>query len=203
MAGKRKARRGKAAGEDLSKPSSWRLQHGGFDDGVRGADPDNGTPILHRRAIDSLGVLLANDTITAQMHEAGVVFRTLFQRAAFERIRTMPLLRIAGSTADPLTESQAVAREKVVRAIDALGGFASPSGSIAWYVIGLEQTIREWSLRQGWGGRAMNPAQAQGALLGALGVLSVHFGLMRRSRAAASATPFLALPMLEEKSSTA
>lgn len=203
MASKRKTRRNRAGGEDLSKPSPWRLQHGGFDDGVRGADPETGTPILHRRAIDSLGVLLANDTITAQMHEAGVIFRTLFQRAAFERIRTMPLLRIAGSTADLLTESQAVAREKVVRAIDALGGFASPSGSIAWYVIGLEQTIREWSLRQGWGGRAMNPAQAQGALLGALGVLSVHFGLMRRSRAASSATPFLALPMLEEKSSTA
>lgn len=202
MAGKRKTRRSRTGGEDLSKPSMWRLQHGGFDEGVRGADPDTGTPILHRRAIDSLGVLLANDTITAQMHEAGVIFRTLFQRAAFDRIRTMPLLRIAGGTADPLTESQAVAREKVVRAIDALGGFASPSGSIAWYVIGLEQTIREWSLRQGWGGRPMNPAQAQGALLGALGVLSVHFGLVRRSRVETSATPFLSLP-LEEKSSTA
>lgn len=203
MAAKRKSRRSRGVGEDLSRPSQWRLQHGGFDDGVRGADPETGTPILHRRAIDSLGVLLANDTITAQMHEAGVVFRTLFQRAAFERIRTMPLLRIAGSTADPLTESQAVAREKVVRAIDALGGFSSPSGSIAWYVIGLEQTIREWTMRQGWGGRPMNPAQAQGALLGALGVLSVHFGLVRRSRAAASATPFLALPAVEEKSSRA
>jgi hypothetical protein len=49
----------------------------------------------------------------------------------------------------------------------------------------------------------MNPAQGQGALLGALGMLSVHFGLVRHSRAAASAAPFLALPMLEEKSSTA
>ena len=93
------------------------------------------------------------------------------------------------------------ALEKVVHAIDALGGFGSPSGSVAWYVLGLEHTIREWSLRQGWNGRPMNPAQAQGALLGALGVLSTHFGLVRRSRAAAApATPFLSLPALEEKS---
>jgi hypothetical protein len=201
MAGKRKGKRGIAAErDDLSKPSRWRLQHGDFASGVRGTDPDSGTPILHRRAVDSLGVLLANGTISSQMHEAGVIFRTLFQRAAFDRIRTMPLIRIAGGAADALSESQAVAREKVVRAVDALGGFANPAGSVAWYVVGLEQTIREWSMRQGWGGRPMNPAQAQGALLGALGVLTVHFGLVRRSRAAASATPFLALPALDEKS---
>ena len=63
MAGKRKAKR-TTAREDLSKPSRWRLQHGGFDEAVRGTDPDTGTPILHRRAVDSLGVLLANGSIT-------------------------------------------------------------------------------------------------------------------------------------------
>jgi hypothetical protein len=186
--------------EDLSKPSKWRLQHGGFDGGVRGTDPETGTPILHRRAVDSLGVLLANGSITVQMHDAGVVFRTLFQRAALDRVRTMPLIRSPGASPDLLTEGQAMAREKVVHAIDALGGFGSPSGSVAWYVLGLEHTIREWSLRQGWNGRPMNPAQAQGALLGALGVLSAHFGLIRRSRAAAPATPFLSLPAVDEKS---
>ncbi len=200
MAGKRKTARRKAEREDLSKPSKWRLQHGGFEEGVRAADPETGCPVQHRRAIDSLGVLLANGSITPQMHEAGVIFRTLFQRAALNRVRTMPLIRIPGASPDLLTESQAVARERVVQAIDVLGGFGSPSGSVAWYVVGLENSIRDWSLRQGWNGRPMNPAHAQGALVGALGVLSVHFGLVGRSRAAASATPFLSLPALEEKS---
>jgi hypothetical protein len=53
MAGKRKAKR---VIEDLSKPSKWRLQHGGFEDAVRGVDPETGCPIAHRRATDSLGL---------------------------------------------------------------------------------------------------------------------------------------------------
>lgn len=141
MAGKRKAKRTTPPREDLSKPSRWRLQHGGFYEGVRGTDPDTGTPILHRRAVDSLGVLLANGSITPQMHEAGEIFRAVFQRAALDRVRTMPMIRIPGGRADLLSESQTVARERVARAMTHLGGFGSPSGSIAWYVLGLEHRV--------------------------------------------------------------
>lgn len=187
MAGKRKAKR-TTAREDLSKPSRWRLQHGGFDEAVRGTDPDTGTPILHRRAVDSLGVLLANGSITSQMHEAGEIFRAVFQRAALDRVRTMPMIRIPGGRADLLSESQTVARERVARAMTHLGGFGSPSGSIAWYVLGLEHSVRDWALRQGWNGRAVTPAIAHGILLGTLGILSAHFGLTPPARAAVGAT---------------
>jgi hypothetical protein len=179
MAAKRKQRRSAPGAEDLSKPSKWRLQHGGFDEGVRSTDPETGTPILHRRAVDSLGVLLANGSITPQMHEAGVIFRAVFQRAALDRVRTMPMIRIPGGKADLLSESQTVARERVARAMTHLGGFGSPSGSIAWYVLGLEHSVRDWALRQGWCGRPVNPAQAQGILLGTLGILTAHYGLVR------------------------
>jgi hypothetical protein len=187
MAGKRKAKR-TTPREDLSKPSKWRLQHGGFDEGVRGTDPDTGTPVLHRRAVDSLGVLLANGSITPQMHEAGVIFRGVFQRAALDRVRTMPMIRIPGSTADLASESQAVARERVARAMTHLGGFGSPSGSIAWYVLGLEHSVRDWALRQGWNGRAVTPAIAHGILLGTLGILTAHYGVAPPARAAFAAT---------------
>lgn len=188
MAGKRKAKRTTPPREDLSKPSKWRLQHGGFDEAVRSTDPDTGTPILHRRAVDSLGVLLANGSITPQMHEAGEIFRAVFQRAALDRVRTMPMIRIPGGKADLLSESQAVARERVARAMTHLGGFGSPSGSIAWYVLGLEHSVRDWALRQGWNGRAVTPAIAHGILLGTLGILSAHFGLTPPARAAFGAT---------------
>ena len=188
MAGKRKAKRTMPPREDLSKPSKWRLQHGGFDEGVRGTDPDTGTPILHRRAVDSLGVLLANGSITPHMHEAGEIFRAVFQRAALDRVRTMPMIRIPGGRADLLSESQTVARERVARAMTHLGGFGSPSGSIAWYVLGLEHSVRDWALRQGWNGRAVTPAIAHGILLGTLGILSAHFGLTPPARAAFGAT---------------
>ena len=185
MAGKSK-RRGPAKSdrEDLSLPSKWRLQHGGFDAAVRGTDPETGCPVAHRRATDTLGLLLANGTITQHMHDAGVTFRTLFQRAALNSMRTMSMIRIEGGSIDPLSESQASARQKVAHAICTLGGFDSPGGSVVWHVIGFEISIRDWALRQGWAGRHMHPPQAQGMLVGALGVLTVHFGLVPRRRAA-------------------
>jgi hypothetical protein len=43
--------------------------------------------------------------------------------------------------------------------------------------VGRESSIREWALRQGWGGRPIGNSQAQGVLLAALGVLAGHYGL--------------------------
>jgi hypothetical protein len=184
MAGKRKQRRSAPGAEDLSKPSKWRLQHGGFDEGVRGTDPDTGTPILHRRAVDTLRQMLANSTITPQMHEAGCIFRTLFRSAALDDIATSQLIRLAGATNDDLPNRQIEARRRVANAIDALGGHDSPAGSCVWFVVGLEFSVREWAMRQGWSGRPVHGPVAQGILVGALGTLAMHFGLVPRQRAA-------------------
>ena len=40
MAGKRKAKAAKTNREDMAKPSKWRLQHGGFSEPIREADPE-------------------------------------------------------------------------------------------------------------------------------------------------------------------
>jgi hypothetical protein len=37
---------------------------------------------------------------------------------------------------------------------------------------GLQRSVREWAVRQGWGGRPVDQKQAQGILLAALGVLT-------------------------------
>jgi hypothetical protein len=39
-----------------------------------------------------------------------------------------------------------------------------------------ERSLREWAIRQGWGGRPVRQEQAQGILLAALGMLAAHFG---------------------------
>jgi hypothetical protein len=75
--------------EDLSKPSRSCLQHGAFSDLQRDADPQTGTPVAHRRAIDTLGAMLANGTITDGMHDAGVRFRSQFRAAALDAL-TVP-----------------------------------------------------------------------------------------------------------------
>jgi hypothetical protein len=40
-------------------------------------------------------------------------------------------------------------------------------------IIGLQRTVQEWAILQGWGGRPMRHEQAQGVLVAALGVLAV------------------------------
>lgn len=184
MAGKRKAKRPAREREDLSKPSPWRLQHGPVGEPVREADPETGLPVVHRRTVDTLGQMLANGTITQEMHDAGAVFRRQFRVAALDQLRAMPLLRLPGGSGDRLTERQAKARMEVADAVMALGGFDSAAGSIVWHVVGIECSVREWAQRQGWGGRSVGHAQAQGMLVAALGVLAVVYGLAPRQRAA-------------------
>jgi hypothetical protein len=183
MAGKRK-KKARTREESLGTPSKWRLQHGGFSEPVREADPETGTPVLHRRAIDTLGLMLANGTITQEMHDAGGCFRALFRRASLDGMVRSPLVRLPGKSADALSERTIDARRKVADALDALGGHHSAAGSCAWHVLGLEMSVREWAIRQGWGGRPVSPPQAQGMLVATLAVLAGHFGLVPRRTAA-------------------
>ena len=84
---------------------------------------------------------------------------------------------------DDLTVRQIAARDRVHDALDALGGMASPGGSCVWHVVGLQSSLREWALRQGWNGRPLRRGEASGILLSALGMLAVHYGYERPRRA--------------------
>jgi hypothetical protein len=89
----------------------------------------------------------------------------------------LPVLRVPGTRWEPdLNERQLHARCRVHQAMAALGGISSPAGSCVWHVVGLQRSIREWAIRQGWGGRPVRQEQAQGILVAALGMLAVHFG---------------------------
>jgi hypothetical protein len=159
-------------------PSKWRLQHGDFTEPIREADPETGTPVVHRRAIDTLGQMLANGTITQEMHDAGGLFRRQFRAAALDALRAAPLLRLPATTSETITERQAQARRQIAAALDVLGGPNSAPGSCVWHVVGLECSIREWAMRQGWNGRPVPASQAQGMLVAALAVLATHYGLV-------------------------
>ena len=184
MAGKRNRNTGAKVRDDLSKPSKWRLQHGGFNPPSYDADPDTGAVVTHRRAVDTLGLMLSNGTITNEMHDAGVLFRGLFKTAAFDGMATSQFHRLAGGRGDALTDTQMDVRRRLHAALDALGGDDSPAGSCAWFVLGLEFSLRTWSTRQGWAGRHVHGPVAQGVLVAALGTLAMHFGLTVRTRAA-------------------
>jgi len=94
------------------------------------------------------------------------------------------MLRVPGTGRGPdLSERQLDARLRVHEALQALGGISSPAGSCVWHVIGLQRSVREWAIRQGWGGRPVRQEQAQGILIAALGMLAAHFGYFETKRA--------------------
>jgi hypothetical protein len=143
---------------------------------VRERDPD-GRIVVHHRTVDTLGKMLRSGTITQEMHDAAKDFQAAFIVANLDPLRALPILRIPGNGREPeLNERQLDARRRVHKAMQALGGISSPAGSCVWHVVGLQRSVREWAIRQGWGGRPVRQEQAQGILVAALGVLAAHTG---------------------------
>jgi hypothetical protein len=143
---------------------------------VREVDPD-GRIVVHHRLVDTLGRMLRSGTIDQAMHDAGRDFQAVFIVAQLDPLRAMPILRVPGTGREPdLNERQLHARRQVYEALHVLGGHCSPTGSWAWHVLGRQRSIREWAMREGWGGRPLHVQQAQGIALAALDLLARHFG---------------------------
>jgi hypothetical protein len=139
---------------------------------VREVEPD-GRIVVHRRLIDSLGRLLRSGAIDQAMYDAARAFQADFTIANLDPLRATPILRVPGAGREPdLNGRQIDARRRVLRAMQALGGINSPAGSCIWHVVGLQRSVREWAMRQGWNGRPIRQEQAQGILVAALGVLA-------------------------------
>jgi hypothetical protein len=147
-------------------------------------DPE-GVQVVHHRVVDTLGRMLEAGTITPEMHAAARDFQASFTIASLDSMPSASLILVqppgAGGRRD-MSDAQVGARERVGRALDALGGAASPAGSCVWHIVGLQCSIREWALRQGWGGRPVKHEHAQGMLVAALGVLARHYGYDRGGR---------------------
>ncbi len=147
---------------------------------VREEDDDR-KPVDHYRTVDTLALMLRNGSITGAMHDAGQQFSQDFARAfasgvASSRLDGLP----AGTTpGQMMVEKNAGAARAVRDALEAVGGSGSPAGSALWYVAGLQMSIRDWSLRDGWNGKRVEKNEAKGILVAALGVLARYYGYER------------------------
>jgi hypothetical protein len=130
---------------------------------VREKDPD-GRIVYHRRTVDTLGKMLHAGTIDQAMHDAAKDFQAAFILAQLDPLRALPILRVPGTGREPdLSERQLHGRRRVHEAMAALGGVSSPAASCVWHVVGLQRSVREWAMRQGWNGRPVRQEQAQGS----------------------------------------
>jgi Domain of unknown function (DUF6456) len=184
-AGRRRAILAKPIDEIAGVPSPQRparLHRWDFDT-VREKDPD-GRIVLHHRTVDTLGKMLRAGTITQEMHDAARDFQAAFVIANLDPLRAMPMLRLPGTGREPdLSERQVAGRRRVHKAMAALGGISSPAGSCVWHVVGLQRSVREWAMRQGWSGRSVDQKEAKGILIAALGMLPRHYDYSEARRA--------------------
>jgi hypothetical protein len=152
-----------------------KVRHREFEE-IRESDPE-GRIVYHHRTVDTLGKMLRSRTIDQAMHDAAKDFQAAFIIAQLDPLRALPVLRVPGTGREPeLNERQLHARRRVHEAMAALGGISSPGGSCVWHVVGLQRSVREWAMRQGWNGRPVRQEQAQGMLVAALGMLASNSG---------------------------
>jgi hypothetical protein len=170
--------KGKAA---VSAPSGWRSPL--VTEAVREKDPE-GRIVVHQRVVDTLDRMLKAGTITHTMVDAGRIFERQFILAQLDPLRAPDIGRIPGNGRAPDPSDTALgARRRVHSALTTLGGHDGPLGSVAWHVLGRGMSVREWALRQGWGGRQIRQEQAMGMLIAALDLLAGYYGMKARQAA--------------------
>lgn len=171
---KARAERKPRIGEEQVRPDGSMIRY------VREEDDDQKS-VDHYRTVDTLALMLRNRTITGAMHDAGQQFSQDFARAFGSGMVTARLDGMPGGTApgEMMVEKNAGAARAVRQALDAVGGNGSPAGSALWFVAGLQLSIRDWALRDGWNGKRIEKNEAKGILVAALGVLARYYGYER------------------------
>ena len=173
-----RARKKPRIGECVLRPDGRTAQF------VRERD-DEDKPTEHFRVMDTLALLLKNNAITQEMHDAGRMFEADFHRAFASGYGSMWPSETSGTSSSGQGESivvtNAAAAQSVWDAIESVGGHESPNATALWFVVGLGASLREWSTRAGWRGRGMTTDEAKGVLISALWSLAHAFGLLART----------------------
>lgn len=163
-------------------PTPERLRHGPVERLEHAIGDAGGHPARPYRAVDTLALMERRGSISATMRQAGEDFRARFAHAQLDPLRAVDLstMRLGERSFRPDDGGPGLrieaARRTVWRAIQAVGGIASPGGSCLWHVVGWERSLKEWALEQGWSGRRVSQEAASGILVATLGALEVHLG---------------------------
>lgn len=160
----------------IADPSPERRQHDRIARATLTLADTDGSIGLPWHVESMLGRMQRRGDIGSRERHAGEEFQRLFRQAHLDPLKASDPRR-EGQRSQPETPHGGDrARRRILAALDALGGQASPCGTCAWFVLGHELTVNAWAIREGWGGKPLHPATAKGILTGTLGVLASHFG---------------------------
>jgi hypothetical protein len=151
---------------------------------VREKDPD-GRIVVHHRTVDTLGRMLRSGTISQEMHDAARDFQAAFIVAQLDPLRAIPILRVpgkrAGAGAGPAPNFMPAAG--CTRPWRRWAAYPAPPARACGTWWASSAASASGRSAQGWGGRPVRHEQAEGILIGALGVLAMPGG-RRESRSA-------------------
>ena len=127
---------------------------------------------VRKREIDILALMKKRGDIDAAEFEAGRMFQQQFADARCGGVIGIDYDRTGGGNAiaSP-TELSAMLGQSVFRAIDRLGGTASPCGKAAWEVLGEGRSVSEWAATVGYGNN-----EAKGIVIACVSILARHYG---------------------------
>lgn len=126
------------------------------------------------KRVSYLQRLERNGHISSAMLSAAEKFSFHFMRAGLERYATINLFRVMGGVGESAQENALFHRREIRKAVEVLGG--GLAASLVWDVCGLENPISHWTLAKRISGIRMSDDHARGMLIGALEILSKHYG---------------------------
>ncbi len=125
-----------------------------------------------KRDIDILAQMRKRGDIGSAEFEAGRMFQQKFADAMCGGVCGIDYERTGGNNAIASPTEMSVMRgQSVFRAIDRLGGIASPCGKAAWEVLGEGRSVSEWAAKSGY-----DRSEAKGIILACLSILARHYG---------------------------
>lgn len=135
-----------------------------------------------RYAVDPVVWMLKRGSISVGLAAAGIRFREEFTEALSSNVPALDLEQPFGIGGKrplwPAGSGTVVSWLKVQGALDSLGTADNPQRLIAWHVLGLGKSLRDFAQTVGWGGvKPRDPMAASGVLQAALATLADHYRL--------------------------
>lgn len=126
-----------------------------------------------QRVVDIMGRMKSRGTINAAMARAGRRFRSDFDIAQLHGLKAMDMerVRVQNGRGD-ISDLAVEARRRVWKALEALGGHASPGGQVVWAVLGEQYSLRECEEQKSGLGVQKDRKTNGGILIASLGVLA-------------------------------
>ena len=119
-----------------------------------------------RRAVTLLDRFLREEEISERMKEAGDDFARAFSMAHLHGAKAANLERIPGGAGGGMADRVIDARNRVWRSLERLGGWSTPLGQAAYWVLGYGRSLRQHAETQ----PGMRHDTVKGLVIGALSV---------------------------------